>query len=89
MRLNNRFKLNEVAGGYMLLDTAGGTVSLNRVFSMNEAAAWLWRQIGDREFDEPMLVDMICREYGVSRGVAGSDVAKMVRLWREFGMLLP
>lgn len=88
MRLNNRFRLDVVAGEYMLLDTMAGTVNLNRVFSMNEAAAWLWRQIGDREFDEPMLVRMICSEYGVSSDVAGSDVAKMVRLWREFGMLL-
>ena len=88
MRLNPRYKLNTVAGEYMLLDTSASSVNLNKVFSMNEPAAWLWRKIGDREFDEALLVDWICQEYDVSRDVAGPDVSNMVRIWREYGMLL-
>lgn len=87
MRLKNNFRLDLVAGEYMLLDTSGDTVNFNKVFSLNEPAAWLWRKIGAQEFDEPMLVEWICQEYEVSRDDATADVSNMVRLWQEYNMI--
>ncbi|MCQ2065785.1 MAG: PqqD family protein [Bacteroidaceae bacterium] len=88
MKLNLNYRLNRVAGEYMLLDTTRTRIDMNRVFSMNEPSAWLWRRIGSQEFDEPMLVDWICAEYDVSRELAAADVHNMVCLWKEYGMLL-
>ncbi len=72
----------------MLLDTSARSVNLSKVFSVSEPAAWLWEKIGDADFDEPMLVDMLCGEYDVTREIATEDVRNMVRLWNEYGMLL-
>ena len=88
MRLNPKFKLNMVAGEYMLLDTTATTINLNKVFSINEPAAWLWRTIGGQEFDEPMLVEWVCAEYDVPASVAEQDVHSMVCLWRQYDMLI-
>lgn len=88
MKLNPNFKLEKVAGEYILLDARTDSVDLNKVFSMNEPAAWLWRKIGAQEFDEHLLVSWICDEYDVDPGLAESDVCKMLMLWDKFGMLL-
>ena len=88
MKLNPKFKLSKVAGEYLLLDSTQTSVDMNRVFSMNEPSAWLWRRIGSQEFDETRLVDWICDEYDVTRELAASDVHGLVSLWNEYGMLL-
>ena len=72
----------------MLLDTAVDTIDMRKVFSMNEPVAWLWRKIGDSSFDERTLVELICSEYDVSEEDAEKDVKNLIRLWREYGMLL-
>ena len=88
MKLNPKFKLNKVAGEYMLLDTTADTVNMNKVFSINEPAAWLWRRIGSGEFDEQTLVSWILSEYDVDQEIAESDVRNMICLWDKFGMLV-
>lgn len=88
MKLNPRYKLNRVAGEYVLLDTAASTVDMNHAFCMNEPAAWLWGRIGAQEFEEPVLVEWICDEYDVDRSVAESDVRNILHLWHQYGMLL-
>ena len=89
MKLNPAYKLNVVAGENMLINTGERTVNVSTVFSLNEPAAWLWTKIGSRDFTEKMLVDWLCEEYEVTPEVAGPDVATMVLLWKEYGMVLP
>lgn len=88
MKLNPDFKLITVAGEHIILDSSQGSVNMNRVFSMNDPAAWLWRKIEGTEFDEAMLVELICDEYDVDRSVAESDVHSQICLWKQFKMLL-
>ena len=89
MKINQAFKLNEVAGEYMLVNTGDRAVNLSTVFRLNEPAAWLWRKIGDESFSEEKLVDWLCGEYEVTREVAAEDVSAMVKVWKEYGMLRP
>ena len=86
MRLNPRFRLRTVAGEHMIVET-GAVAGKDKVFSLNEPAAWLWRKIGLQEFDEQLLVDWICAEFEVERSVAEADVRNMVNLWRGYDML--
>lgn len=86
MRLNPRFRLRTVAGEHMIVET-GVAVNMNKVFSLNGPAAWLWRKIGSQDFDEQLLVDWICAEFEVERSVAEADVRNMVNLWRGYDML--
>lgn len=44
MRFNPKYKINKVAGEYILLDTTVDSVNMNKVFAMNEPAAWLWKK---------------------------------------------
>ena len=87
MKLNRNFTLRTVAGENMLVNALGKTSDLSTFFSVNEPVAWLWSQIGDREFDEEMLADLICGEYDVEREVAVADIKDMLKVWRTYGII--
>lgn len=88
MKLNHAFKLNEVAGEFMVINTQTQTASLSRIYSLNRSAAWLWKRIGEEEFTEEMLVDWLCAEYVLDRDIAREDVHNLLMLWIKSGMVL-
>lgn len=88
MRLNHAFKLNEVAGEYMVINTGTRSANLSKVYSLNRSAAWLWQKIGTVEFTEEMLVNWLCEEYVLSEEVAREDIHNLVLLWQKCGMVL-
>lgn len=85
MKLKDGFKIREVAGEYMLLPV--GSVDMNCVFSMSESAAWLWRSLAGRVFEEEDAVSLILEEYEVDSVTALSDVREIIGLWRENGLI--
>lgn len=88
MKLNHAFKLNEVAGEFMVINTQARTASLSKIYSLNRSAAWLWKRIGEVDFTEEMLVDWLCEEYVLEKEVARKDVHNLLMLWIKCGMVL-
>lgn len=88
MKLNHAFKLNEVAGEFMVINTQARTASLSKIYNLNRSAAWLWKRIGEVDFTEEMLVDWLCEEYVLEKEVARKDVHNLLMLWIKCGMVL-
>lgn len=88
MRLNHAYKLNEVAGEFMVIYTGTRSANLSKVYSLNRSAAWLWRKIGTADFTEEMLVEWLCEEYVLPKEVARKDVHSLVMMWQKSGMVL-
>ena len=87
MRFKKTFRIETVAGENMLINTAAGTADLTAVFGINEAAAWLWNQVCDREFDEDSLVRLLTSEFEVSEDIARKDIHDFLHLCDSFGMM--
>ena len=87
MKISSDFRVDEVAGEYLLVNVGCTGKTHTTVFSINEPAAWLFRRIADNEFDEADLVKWILDEYDVSEDIAAQDVHDMVMLWKEYGIL--
>lgn len=88
MKLNPDITLREIGSRYMIVNTASDEVNFADIYCLNSTAAWLWKQIGRRDFSVDMLTDWLCEAYLVERETARKDVQTLVDGWREHGLIL-
>ena len=61
-------------------------VDFSKMISLNESAAYLWKAVEEKEFDAPLLADLLQQEYEVDAATALADAEKTVESWRECGI---
>ncbi|MBQ7420007.1 MAG: PqqD family protein [Prevotella sp.] len=88
MRQKKGFTLREVCGETVIVAEGLEVVNFNKLLSLNESAAFLWKQasaLGD--FTADQLVEKLCEEYDVSREQALQDVEQMLQEWQKIGIV--
>lgn len=86
--IKNGLKLRKLGSKYMVVDTCSKNVNLSNVFTLNETAAQLWRQLESRDSTPEELADRLCEEYDVDKTTALSDVERQLSEWREYGLIV-
>lgn len=81
MKTKKGFILRSLGKEYILVAEGLEAVDANRMISMNESAAFLWKAVEGKEFDAKTLVDLLQEEYDVSLEVAEKDVASLLQIW--------
>lgn len=76
MKLKDGFLLRNVAGQAVVL-SAGGTLELNMMITLNETGAFLWERL-QKETDEAALVAALLSEYDVDELTAQKSVATFI-----------
>lgn len=72
---------------YILVAEGLEAADANRLVSMNESAAFLWKAIEDKEFDADTLINLLEEEYGITREVAEKDVTALLQTWKEANII--
>lgn len=83
---NSDYVLREIVGEFMLIPTGKLSMMTNRVITISESAAYLWRKM-DGEKTVAQLCDLLLEEYDVDRETALSDVNEMVEDMYLAGMV--
>ena len=86
MKIKERFILRQICGEYVVVGEGLAQVNFNKMLSLNESAAYLWKAVSGKEFTEEDLVQLLLDQYEVSREVAQKDVEKLVAIWKEQGV---
>ena len=60
MRLNSNLILRQVGGEYMIVNPFSETMDMAQVYSLNETAAWLWKQLENKEFTVDEAGALLC-----------------------------
>lgn len=85
MRLNSNLILRQVGGEYMIVNPFSETMDMAQVYSLNETAAWLWKQLENKEFTVDEAGALLCNEYEVNKRYSPKRcqraVPTMVRNW--------
>ena len=82
------FKLRKLGNEYILVGESMELINFNKMITMNESAAYLWKQVQDLEaFDNQLLTDLLLREYEVSPEQAATDAAATAAHWLEAGIV--
>lgn len=87
MKTKKGFILRSLGKEFILVAEGLEVVDANRMISMNESAAFLWKAVEGKDFDSNTLVDLLLEEYDITREVAEKDVASLVQTWREAGVI--
>ena len=83
MKTRKGFVLRTLGKEYILVAEGLEAADANRLISMNESAAFLWKAVEDKEFDADTLINLLMEEYDITREVAQKDVASLLETWEH------
>ena len=87
MRIKNGFELRDVCGENVVIAHGLENIDFTKVITLNESAAFIWRQVVGKDFVEADAVAALLDEYEVKEAQAQKDVAALMSQWKEAGML--
>lgn len=86
MKIKDGFTLRQICGEYIVVGEGLAQVNFNKLLTLNETAAFLWKEIAGKEFSKEDLVNLLLDNYEVSAEVALKDVDKLLETWIKEGV---
>lgn len=87
MKIKEGFTLRQICGEYIVVGEGLAQVNFNKLLTLNETAAYLWKEITGKEFTREDLVKLLLDQYEVAEDVAAKDVDKLVETWITEGVV--
>ena len=87
MRLVEGFRLRDVMGQATVIGEGIGQINFNKLITLNESAAWLWRSVEDKDFDAETLAGLLVEKYGIDMELARKDAEAVMSKWIEIGLV--
>ena len=87
MKMIEGFRLRDVMGQATVIGEGVNQVNFNKLITLNSSAAFLWKQVEGKEFDENMLADLLVEEYGIDRELAEKDSKAIAAQWHDAGLV--
>lgn len=87
MELRDDLVLRHVGEDHVIVDPSQDMIDMSKVFSLNDSAAWLWKELNGREFTKDMMVDFLKQRYEVSSEQAEIDVVKLIEIFEKYDLL--
>lgn len=66
----------------------GEAVDFSHMISLNASAAFLWKEVEDKDFDVETLVNLLVEEYGIDHDTAQHDVEALLQSWENAGIVI-
>lgn len=86
MRIKKGFKLREIMGEFAVIGEGLEQVNFNKIISLNNTAAYIWKEIEGKEFDADMVAELLLAKYDVEEELARKDAAALVQKLVENGL---
>ena len=87
MKTIEGFKLRQLGNEFILVGESMALINFNKMITLNETAAFLWKEAEKGDFDAASLCKALCAEYEVSPGQAMTDVTATISSWLEAGVI--
>lgn len=87
MRIIEGFRLRNIMGQATIIGEGVGQVDFNKIITLNNSAAFLWRSLEDKDFDILEVADILAKEYSIDTERAISDATAIVNKWIEVGIV--
>ena len=87
MKINQGFELREMCGEHIVIGTGVENIDFSKVISLNESAAWLWKEVEGRDFTPETLAALLVEQYDVDAEVALADAKALAGQWISVGIV--
>lgn len=87
MKTIDGFKLRKLGNEYILVGESMELINFNKMITLNETAAFLWKEAEKGAFDAGSLCKALCAEYEVSPEKAMTDVVATIDSWKKAGVI--
>ena len=87
MKLKKGYRLRSLGQEFILVAEGLDAVDFSRMISMNESAAFLWKEVDGKDFDAEMLTSLLMDNYDITRETAQNDVAALLESWSAAGLI--
>jgi hypothetical protein len=87
MKIKEGFTLRTMLGENIVVGEGLAQVNFNKLITLNETAAFLWKEVSGKEFTKEDLVQLLLDNYEVEEERASADVDKLLDTWRQEGIV--
>ena len=87
MRFKKGYRLRSLGQEFILVAEGLEAVDFSRMISMNESAAFLWKEVEDKDFDAEILITLLTDNYDIERETAQKDVNALLASWSAAGLI--
>jgi len=86
MRLKEGLKLRPLGKEHIITADSMELVNFNKIISLNESAAYLWKSVSGKDFSTEELSSLLLSRYEVDEETALKDSAAIAKSWIEAGI---
>lgn len=86
MRIAKGFNLMNIVEQNIIVPIGAKNVNFNKMISLNDSGAFLWRQLQEDKTEEALLSAML-EEYDINETAASEDIKKFIIKLQDAGML--
>lgn len=88
MKIKKGYTLRSLGKEFILVvEGLEAEVDFSRMISLNESAAFLWKEVENKDFDAEMLTSLLVDNYDIDRETAQNDVAALLKSWSAAGVI--
>ena len=86
MKIKEGFELREMCGENIIVAKGVQNIDFNKIISLNETAAYLWKAILGKEFTPESMAELLRMEYEVNEATALADAQELAKAWQDAGL---
>lgn len=86
MKIDQDFKLMNIAGENIVVALGSKNVNFNKMISLNNSGAFLWQQLQEEKTEEELLCALL-KEYNVDQDSARNDIKRFIAKLIETDMM--
>ncbi len=87
MKTKKGFVLRDVCGENIIVAEGIENIDFNSIISLNETAAFIWKNVKDKDFDVERMAEILLEEYDVDKETAVKDCKALAAKWLEAGII--
>lgn len=86
MKIKEGFVLRQMCGENIVAGEGLQHINFNKLLSLNESAAYLWKELEGNEFTQEDMAELLIARYGIDKKLAMTDSEKLMKVWAEVGV---